>query len=227
MAPARPSSSKRDASRSPSLRATLMPSRAVSSLWASGRAIMWRYGCRTGPSGLARRWQSCASARCWCRSTRGFALRTLAYVLGQSDSSTLIIAARSGPTDYLDMARQLLPTLGLRWRRRAASKATGLAAVIVLGDGTAPGTIAWSSLLAAGPHVSNDAFALGSRPSTRTQPPSSSIPPEPRIPEGRDALSHHCSQRRRSCLPHGHHAIGYHPHVPAALSLCLGSLRGC
>src|SRR5215475_6256116 len=35
-----------------------------------------------------------------------------AYVLGQSDSRTLIIAARSGPIDYLGMVRALLPALG-------------------------------------------------------------------------------------------------------------------
>src|SRR5262249_59206055 len=40
-------------------------------------------------------------------------LRTedVAYVLGQSDSTTLIIAARSGPVDYLGMVRTLLPSL--------------------------------------------------------------------------------------------------------------------
>src|SRR5215813_15287423 len=43
-------------------------------------------------------------------------LRTddVAYVLGQSDSTTLIIAARSGPVDYLGMVRTLLPSLGSR-----------------------------------------------------------------------------------------------------------------
>ena len=41
-----------------------------------------------------------------------FRTEDAAYVLGQSDSSTLIIAARSGPIDYLGMVRELLPTLG-------------------------------------------------------------------------------------------------------------------
>ena len=35
-----------------------------------------------------------------------------AYVLNQSDSTTLIIAAQSGPIDYLAMVRELLPSLG-------------------------------------------------------------------------------------------------------------------
>src|SRR5262249_49146216 len=35
-----------------------------------------------------------------------------AYVLRQSDSTTLIIAARSGPIDYLGIVRALLPSLG-------------------------------------------------------------------------------------------------------------------
>src|SRR6185295_14443253 len=37
------------------------------------------------------------------------------------------------------------------------------------------------------------------------------------LPEGRDALSQHCSQRDRSCLPDGHYASGHHSHLPAAL----------
>jgi len=41
-------------------------------------------------------------------------LRTedVAYIVGQSDASTLILAERSGPIDYLAMVRELVPTNG-------------------------------------------------------------------------------------------------------------------
>src|ERR687887_2272068 len=38
-----------------------------------------------------------------------FRTEDLAYVLGQSDASSLIIAERSGPVDYLGMVRRLAP----------------------------------------------------------------------------------------------------------------------
>ncbi|HEU0058563.1 MAG TPA: AMP-binding protein [Hyphomicrobiaceae bacterium] len=76
-----------------------------------------------------------------------------AYVLDQSDSTALIIAARSGPIDYLAMVCQLLPSLapgagGLRDARLAA-----LRHVIVVGDAGTAGTLAWSALLEAGLRV--------------------------------------------------------------------------
>jgi fatty-acyl-CoA synthase len=79
-----------------------------------------------------------------------------AYVLGQSDSTALIIAARSGPVDYLAMACELLPSLasggvGLRDARLPA-----LRRVIVLGDAPVPGALAWSALLEAGTRVPDD-----------------------------------------------------------------------
>jgi fatty-acyl-CoA synthase len=80
-----------------------------------------------------------------------------AYVLGQSDSAALIIAARSGPVDYLAMACELLPSLasgghGPREDRRLAA----LRHLIVLGDAAAAGTLPWSALLEAGARVPND-----------------------------------------------------------------------
>ena len=87
-----------------------------------------------------------------------FRTEDAAYVLGQSDSSTLVIAARSGPIDYLGMVRTLLPTLGSGGDAVSDPKLPALQRVIVLGDGTAPGTIAWSSLLAAGMRVPHDAL---------------------------------------------------------------------
>src|SRR2546422_3003212 len=40
-----------------------------------------------------------------------FRTEDLAYVLAQSDASTLLIAERSGPVNYLGMVRQLAPSL--------------------------------------------------------------------------------------------------------------------
>jgi fatty-acyl-CoA synthase len=73
-------------------------------------------------------------------------LRTddVAYVLDQSDSTTVLLAERSGPTDYLGMLRELQP-LGAS---PAASRVPKLDRIVVLGDERRPGTVAWADLLA-------------------------------------------------------------------------------
>ncbi len=71
-----------------------------------------------------------------------------AYVLAQSDSVALIIAARSGPIDYLGMVLQMLPSLGSTGAQTL--ELTALRHIIVLGDDPMPGTIPWSALLAGG-----------------------------------------------------------------------------
>ena len=85
-----------------------------------------------------------------------------AYVLGQSDSTTLIIAARSGPIDFLGMVRTMLPSLGSDREIVDASNLTALQRLIVVDDASAPrtipGTIAWSSVLEAGARVLEDAL---------------------------------------------------------------------
>ena len=85
-----------------------------------------------------------------------------AYVLGQSDSTTLIIAARSGPIDFLGMVRTMLPSLGSDREIVDASNLPALQRLIVVDDASAPrtipGTIAWSSVLEAGARVSEDAL---------------------------------------------------------------------
>jgi fatty-acyl-CoA synthase len=87
-----------------------------------------------------------------------FRTEDAAYVLGQSDSSMLIIAARSGPIDYLGMVHTLLPALGCSGQVVSDPKLPALQRVIVLGGDMAPGTIAWPSLLAAGTRVPDDAL---------------------------------------------------------------------
>ena len=85
-----------------------------------------------------------------------------AYVLGQSDSTTLIIAARSGPIDFFGMVRTMLPSLGSDREVVAASNLPALQRLIVVDDASAPrtipGTIAWSSVLEAGARVLEDAL---------------------------------------------------------------------
>ena len=72
-------------------------------------------------------------------------LRTddVAYVLEQSASTTLILAERSGPIDYLAMVRELAPVDG----GPGPSRLPTLRSVVVLGDGPRPGTVAWTDLL--------------------------------------------------------------------------------
>src|SRR5215468_8061649 len=87
-----------------------------------------------------------------------FRTEDAAYVLGQSDSTTLIIAARSGPIDYLGMVRTMLPSLGSDREVADASNLRALQRLVVLDDASAPGTISWSSVLEAAARVSEDAL---------------------------------------------------------------------
>ena len=81
-----------------------------------------------------------------------------AYVLDQSDSTTLIIAAQSGPIDYLAMVRELLPSLGSGGDVVRDPKLPALRRVVVLGDSPLHGTITWSSLIKVGTRVPDDAL---------------------------------------------------------------------
>jgi|APPan5920702856_1055754.scaffolds.fasta_scaffold01550_1 fatty-acyl-CoA synthase len=82
-------------------------------------------------------------------------LRTddVAYVLGQSDSTTLIIAARSGPVDYLGMVRTLLRSLGRSTDVVHDPNLPALRRVVVLSDCAVSGAVGWESLLEAGTQV--------------------------------------------------------------------------
>ncbi len=77
-------------------------------------------------------------------------LRTddLAYVVGQSDSSTLITMDHAGPVDFLGMVLEALPGLKLdspgEWH---AASFPRLKRVVALGKKTAPGVIPWTQFL--------------------------------------------------------------------------------
>jgi fatty-acyl-CoA synthase len=80
----------------------------------------------------------------------------VAYILGQSDASTLVIAERSGPVDYLGMVRVLVPSL----RRGAASEARfpRLRRVISTGGDPSGETLAWRSVQAEAERVGEAAL---------------------------------------------------------------------
>jgi fatty-acyl-CoA synthase len=82
-------------------------------------------------------------------------LRTedVAYIVEQSDSSTLILAERSGPVDYLAMVRELVPLDG------AASRLPKLRRLVVLGDQPRPATVPWTELLERASTVGEAALA--------------------------------------------------------------------
>jgi len=83
----------------------------------------------------------------------------VAYVLGQSEASTLIIAERSGPIDYLGMVRELVPSLA--GGAACESRFPSLCRVISVGDAPGAPTFSWRGVQAAGDAI--DAAALGAR----------------------------------------------------------------
>jgi fatty-acyl-CoA synthase len=83
----------------------------------------------------------------------------VAYVLGQSDAVTLIVAERSGPIDYLGMVRELAPSLAGGAVRE--SRFPNLRRVISVGDAPRAETLSWRGVQAAGDAIG--AAALGTR----------------------------------------------------------------
>jgi fatty-acyl-CoA synthase len=77
----------------------------------------------------------------------------VAYVVGQSGASTLVIAARSGPVDYLDMARRLVAAPA-----GSEARCPGLRRVVVLDGPGEAGTIGWDAMLAGGASVPDTAL---------------------------------------------------------------------
>jgi fatty-acyl-CoA synthase len=86
-----------------------------------------------------------------------FRTEDAAWVLGQSDASALVIAARSGPVDYLGMTRALLPALGSTGDVVHDPALPRLRRVVVL-DAPAPGGVPWAALIANGAGVSEAAL---------------------------------------------------------------------
>src|SRR5215213_8179600 len=85
-----------------------------------------------------------------------FRTRDMAYIVTQSDATTLICADRSGPIDYQAMVEELLP--GLRQQQAGAlviPTVPALRQVILLGDQPIPGTLDWAALLRDGERVSD------------------------------------------------------------------------
>ncbi|MGH7786662.1 MAG: AMP-binding protein, partial [Candidatus Binatia bacterium] len=84
-----------------------------------------------------------------------FRTRDMGYIVTQSDSTTLIAAARGHGVDYLAMIEELLP--GLRTQPAGGLAFDALPAlrrVILLDETAVPGTQEWAALLAAGAAVS-------------------------------------------------------------------------
>jgi fatty-acyl-CoA synthase len=84
-------------------------------------------------------------------------LRTddVAYILDQSDSTTLILAERSGPVDYLGMVRELQP-VGVG---PVESRLPKLERIILLGAERRPATVPWSEVLERGAAVDDATLA--------------------------------------------------------------------
>ncbi len=84
-------------------------------------------------------------------------LRTddVAYIVDQSGASTLILAERSGPVDYLGMVRELAP-LGAP---PGATRLPKLERLVLLSDAPRPGTVGWDALRAGGAAVDDGALA--------------------------------------------------------------------
>jgi fatty-acyl-CoA synthase len=80
-----------------------------------------------------------------------------AYVVEQSDAAVLILAARSGPVDYLSMAQALAPSLATGPLREA--RFPHLRQVIVTGDAHAAGAVSWDAMLERGATVSPGVLA--------------------------------------------------------------------
>ncbi|HUJ75585.1 MAG TPA: AMP-binding protein, partial [bacterium] len=88
----------------------------------------------------------------------------MAYVLGQSNSTTLVCTDRSGPADYLATLQQVLPGLGQAGFNPAPGQAPwadfpDLQRVLLLSETAQPGTVPWVQALAAGGHVAQAALA--------------------------------------------------------------------
>ena len=83
-----------------------------------------------------------------------FRTEDMAYVLSQSDAAAVLLAARSGPVDYLAMMREVAPGLGARPDPRVPC----LRRVVVLSDGPHAEVTGWPEMLDRGASVTADAL---------------------------------------------------------------------
>jgi fatty-acyl-CoA synthase len=86
-----------------------------------------------------------------------FRAEDAAYVVGQSDASALVLAARSGPIDYLAMVRELAPSLDAGAVREA--RFPRLRHVIVAGEPPAAGAVSWEAMLERGAAIGSEVLA--------------------------------------------------------------------
>ncbi len=85
-----------------------------------------------------------------------FRTRDMAYVVAQSDATTLIAADRDRDVDYLAMIEELIPELRAQPPGALVNAPTpALRRVILLGGAPVPGTIDWQELLRRGASVSD------------------------------------------------------------------------
>jgi len=78
------------------------------------------------------------------------------YVLSQSDAAFLIVAARSGPVDYLGMVRQLAPSLGAAGRGEVReAKFPRLRRVVAVAETPPAGALGWDAMVADGAAVAD------------------------------------------------------------------------
>jgi fatty-acyl-CoA synthase len=86
-----------------------------------------------------------------------FRSHDMGYVVTQSDATTLIAAARSGPIDYLAMIEELMPGLGGQPPEALSIPSVpALKRVILLSDEPVPGTLHWDAVLKSGQAVPDD-----------------------------------------------------------------------
>jgi fatty-acyl-CoA synthase len=86
-----------------------------------------------------------------------FRTQDMAYIVKQSDATTLMSAERSGPVDYISMIEELLP--GLRGQpagELADAALPCLRRVVVLGDVTCSAATSWNNFLRAGEAIPDE-----------------------------------------------------------------------
>jgi fatty-acyl-CoA synthase len=79
-----------------------------------------------------------------------------AYVLKQSNSSTLITVDQSGPINYLSMVREMLPSIQRAAEKELSSREfPDLKRVVIISEKSYNGTYSWSGVLTEGEAVSD------------------------------------------------------------------------